>query len=73
MMNIKKENNEIEEIYKKIKVPVKLVYGIDDWANESERLQTQKLLKLDKYHVIDNCKHFSFLENSEDVFNIINS
>ena len=68
-----KKNNGIEEIYKKIKVPVKLVYGVDDWANQSERLQTQKLLKLDKYHVIDNCKHFSFLENSEDIFNIINS
>ena len=68
-----KKNNGIDEIYKKIKVPVKLVYGVDDWANQSERLQTQKLLKLDKYHVIDNCKHFSFLENSEDVFNIINS
>jgi len=68
-----KKNNGIEEIYKKIKVPVKLAYGVDDWANQSERLQTQKLLKLDKYHVIDNCKHFSFLENSEDIFNIINS
>ncbi len=68
-----KKNNGIEEIYKKIKVPVELAYGVDDWANQSERLQTQKLLKLDKYHVIDNCKHFSFLENSEDIFNIINS
>ena len=68
-----KKNNEIEEIYKKVKVPVKLVYGVDDWANQSERLQTQKLLNLDKYYVIENCKHFSFLENSEDVFNIINS
>ena len=68
-----KENNEIKEIYKKIKVPVKLVYGIDDWANESERIQSQKLLKLDKYHVINNCKHFSFLENSKDVFRILNS
>ena len=67
------KNNGIEEIYKKIKVPVKLVYGVDDWANQSERLQTQNFLKLDKYHVIDNCKHFSFLENSEDVFNIISS
>ena len=68
-----KKNNGIYEIYKKIKVPVKLIYGVDDWANQSERLQTQKLLKLDKYYVIDNCKHFSFLENSEDVFNFIHS
>ena len=68
-----KKNNGIQEIYKEIKVPVKLVYGANDWANKSERLQTQKLLKLDKFHVIDNCKHFSFLENAEDVFNIINS
>ena len=68
-----KKNNGIHEIYKKIKVPVKLIYGVDDWANQSERLQTQKLLKLNKYYVIDNCKHFSFLENSEDVFNIIHS
>ncbi len=68
-----KKNNGIKEIYPKINVPVKLIYGMEDWANGSERLQTQKLLKLDKYHVIDKCKHFSFLENSEDVFNIINS
>ena len=68
-----KKNDEIKEIYKRTKVPVKLIYGINDWANESERLQTQKLLKLDKYHVIDNCKHFSFLENSKDVFVILNS
>ena len=68
-----KKNNGISKIYKKIKVPVKLIYGVDDWANQSERLQTQKLLKLDKYHVIENCKHFSFLENPEEVFNIIHS
>ena len=70
---ILKRIRELRKFTKKIKVPVKLVYGVDDWANQSERLQTQKLLKLDKYHVIDNCKHFSFLENSEDIFNIINS
>ena len=68
-----KKNKAIEEVYKKIKVPIKLVYGVDDWAHESERLRTQKLLRLSNYHVIENCKHFSFLENSEDVFNIINS
>ncbi len=68
-----KKNNGIKEIYKQIKVPVKLVYGIDDWAKKSERLQTQKLLKLDEYHVINHCKHFSFLEKPKEVFNIINS
>ncbi len=66
-----KKNSGIREIYKKVIVPVKLIYGVNDWAYKSERLQTQKLLRLDKYHLIHNCKHFSFLENTEDVFNII--
>ena len=43
-------------------------------TNKRKNLRaTQKLLKLDKYHVINNCKHFSFLENSKDVFKILNT
>ena len=54
-----------------MKVPVKLIYGEDDWAKESEKLQTRNLLKLDKFETIDNSSHFSFLENTVEVSKLI--
>ena len=65
------KNNGIKEVYKKVKVPVKLIYGEDDWAKESEKLQTMNILKLKKYEVINKSKHFSFLENTSLVAKII--
>ena len=44
-------------------VPVKLFYGSHDWAKESDKLETQNLLKLDKFETINESNHFSFLEN----------
>tara|TARA_B100001057_G_scaffold323725_2_gene323943 strand:+ start:6953 stop:7780 length:828 start_codon:yes stop_codon:yes gene_type:complete len=65
------KNNGIKEVLKNVHVPVKLCYGKYDWANKSNRLDTQNLLKLDKYETIDNSVHFSFLENSKEVSEII--
>ena len=65
------KNNGIKEVLKNVNVPVKLFYGKYDWANESNRLDTQNLLKLDKYETINNAVHFSFLENSKEVSEII--
>ena len=65
------KNSGIRELYKKVTVPVKLFYGIDDWAKESEKLQTQHLLKLDKFKTIDKSVHFSFLENTVEVSKFI--
>ena len=36
---------EAKNIYHKIRIPVKLIYG-DDWANETDRVNTQKFLGL---------------------------
>ncbi len=64
-------NNGVKELYKKVKVPVKLIYGIKDWANESERIETKNLLKLDSFQTINKSVHFSFLENTNEVSKII--
>ena len=61
----------MQELYKRVTVPVKLFYGSDDWAEESEKLQTQNLLKLDKFEIINKSAHFSFLENTVEVSKFI--
>ena len=65
------KNNGIKELYKKVGVPVKLFYGSHDWAKESDKLETQKLLNLDKFHTIEKSNHFSFLENTDEVSKLI--
>ena len=70
LSNFNKENG-IKEIYKKVKVNRHLIYGSNDWAKKSEILQTQKLLRVDKYETIENSNHFSFFESSKEASNII--
>jgi len=65
------KNSGIQELYNRVTVPVKLFYGSDDWAEESEKLQTQNFLKLEKFETIDKSAHFSFLENSVEVSKLI--
>jgi hypothetical protein len=56
-----------------VSVPVKLFYGSHDWAKESDKLETQNLLKLDKFETINKSNHFSFLENTVEVSELIKS
>ena len=65
------KDNGIRDLYKKVSVPVKLYYGSNDWAKESDKLKTQKLLKLNKFETIEESAHFSFLENTNEVAKII--
>tara|TARA_B100000989_G_scaffold116788_1_gene85971 strand:- start:980 stop:1807 length:828 start_codon:yes stop_codon:yes gene_type:complete len=65
------KNSGIKELYKKVTVPVKLFYGSNDWAKESDKLLTQNLLKLDEFKTINKSSHFSFLENSLEVSKLI--
>ncbi len=65
------KNNGIKKVYEKVNVPVKLIYGKYDWANDSDKLLTQNLLKLNRYEVINNSTHFSFLENTDEVAEMI--
>jgi len=52
-------------------VPVKIFYESHDWAKESDKLETQNLLKLDKFETINESNHFSFLENTTEVSELI--
>ena len=65
------KDNGIKDFYKKVSVPVKLYYGSNDWAKESDKLKTQNLLKLNKFETIEKSAHFSFLENTNEVAKII--
>ena len=63
--------SKVKESYNIVNVPIKLIYGSHDWANEKNRKESQKLLGLKRFEVIKNCGHFSFLENPEKVAEII--
>ncbi len=64
---------EAKKIYNKIKIPVKLIYADNDWANESNRNDTKNNLGLSNYHIIKDCGHFSFLEQPKEVAKIISN
>jgi pimeloyl-ACP methyl ester carboxylesterase len=63
-VNVKKD-------YHKVKIPTKLIYGDNDWANEKNREESQKSLVIKKFEVIKQCGHFSFQENPKKVASII--
>lgn len=65
--------NGIKQLYEDVSASKYLIYGRHDWAKESDKLETTRLLKLRKYQTIDNSAHFSFFENPLEVSKIINS
>ena len=64
---------EAKKLYNKIKIPVKLTYGDNDWANEKNKNDTKDFLGLANYNIIKDCGHFSFLEKPNIVAKIISS
>ena len=58
------KNNGIKD-YIKGELPVKLFYGSHDWAKNLIILETQNLLKLDKFETINKSNHFSFSEKRQ--------
>ena len=64
---------EAKKLYNKIKIPVKLTYGDNDWANEKNKNDTKDFLGLANYNIIKDCGHFSFLEKPNMVARIISS
>ena len=60
-----------KNIYEAVTHPTVLVYGEADWSTSEERLDSQVKLKLDSYHTIKKCGHFSFLEQPKKVAEII--
>ena len=64
---------ESKKLYNKIKIPVKLIYGDNDWANNNNKNDTKDSLGLASYNIIKDCGHFSFLENPKVVAKILSS
>ncbi len=63
--------SEAKKLYPLIKIPVELYYGQYSWANEKDRNDTKNLLGLKNYNIIDNCKHFTFLERPDKISDIL--
>jgi pimeloyl-ACP methyl ester carboxylesterase len=61
-----------KKFYDAVTHPTVLVYGEADWSTLKERFDSQNKLKLDSYHTIKKCGHFSFLEQPKKVAEIIN-
>ena len=64
---------EAKKLYNKIKIPVSLVYGDNDWANENNKNDTKGIFGLASYNIIKDCGHFSFLEKPKEVSEILSS
>ena len=64
---------EAKKLYNKIKIPVGLVYGDNDWANENNKNDTKGFFDLASYNIIKDCGHFSFLEKPKEVSEILSS
>ena len=62
---------EAKKIYKDVRVPIKLIYGEDDWSNDTERNETMHLLGLNEHITLANVGHFSFLEAPEKIADIL--
>ena len=62
---------EAKKLYNKIKIPVGLVYGDNDWANEKNKNDTKGFFDLASYNIIKDCGHFSFLEKPKEVSKIL--
>ena len=58
-------------LYGKVRVPVTLVYGEQDWSRSAEREDRRAKLPRAKYVVLPATGHFSALEQPEAVAQII--
>ena len=64
---------EAKKLYNKVNIPVKLIYGDNDWANKNNKNDTKDIFGLASYNIIKDCGHFSFLEKPNEVAKIISS
>ena len=63
--------SEEKKLYPKLKKPFELYYCQYSWANENDRNDTKNLLGLKKFNILQNCKHFTFLENPKKISEIL--
>jgi pimeloyl-ACP methyl ester carboxylesterase len=57
--------------YAKVKVPVKLVYGQNDWSTDAERQRTARELGGVTIETIANTGHFAFVDNPQKMTEIL--
>lgn len=58
-------------LYAKVKAPVKLVYGENDWSTDAERQRTASELGGVKISTIANTGHFAFVDNPQKMTEIV--
>jgi pimeloyl-ACP methyl ester carboxylesterase len=62
---------EAKSLYARVKAPVSLIYGSQDWSKPSERLAERALFPNAEFIVLDRTGHFSSLENPAAVRDVI--
>lgn len=60
-----------QELYRKVKAPVTLIYGDGDWSRTSERQRTAAELHDARTITLEKTGHFSCLEKPRDVADLI--
>lgn len=63
--------SQARSLYAKVKVPVKLVYGQNDWSSLAERQRTAKELGGVAIVTIANTGHFAFVDNPQKMTEIV--
>lgn len=58
-------------LYAKVKAPVKLVYGQNDWSTEAERQRTAIALGGIAITTMANTGHFAFIDNPQKMIEIV--
>ena len=58
-------------LYAKVKAPIKLVYGQNDWSTEAERQRTARELGWVTITNIANTGHFAFVDNPQKMTEIV--
>jgi pimeloyl-ACP methyl ester carboxylesterase len=59
------------DLYRRISVPVTLVYGENDWSRHDERERTRSLLPGTPMITLKHTGHFSAVENPTELAQII--
>jgi pimeloyl-ACP methyl ester carboxylesterase len=59
------------QLYSRIKTPVTLIYGSDDWSKKEEREQNQRAIVNAELITIKKSGHFTALEKPDEVAEII--
>lgn len=62
---------EARQLYSKVKVPVTLIYGGDDWSRPDERVRNHETIPGSDLFTVDRAGHFTSLEEPTEVAKLI--